>query len=103
VVLSLNKALVENELDAAYQLLPAVDLSRQILAPQPHRLLAVRDRTSGWADLGSPTRVMDILARNNIQPAWLGDGHSRSLPPATESYQYQTCEITRGKISQPLP
>jgi mannose-1-phosphate guanylyltransferase len=65
VVLSLNKALAENQLEAAYRLMPAVDFSRQILAPQPHRLLAVRDRTSGWADLGSPTRVMDILARNN--------------------------------------
>jgi mannose-1-phosphate guanylyltransferase len=103
VVLSLNRALEENELEAAYRSMVAVDLSRQILAPQPHRLLAVRDRTSGWADLGSPTRVMDILARNNIEPAWLGDGHSRSLAPATESYQYQKCEIARGKISQPLP
>jgi hypothetical protein len=73
VVLSLNKALAENELDVAYRLIPAVDLSRQILAPLPHRLLAVRDRTSGWADLGTPTRVMDILARNNIRPSCLGD------------------------------
>jgi hypothetical protein len=37
-------------------------------------LLAVPDTTSGWADLGSPTRVMDILTRNKIQPAWLRDG-----------------------------
>lgn len=87
VVLSINKALAENALEAAYRLMPAVDLSGQVLSPQPHRLLAVRDRTSEWADLGSPTRVMDVLARNNIQPAWLGDGHSISLLP-------------RGKISQ---
>jgi mannose-1-phosphate guanylyltransferase len=74
VVLSLSKALAENELDAAYRLMPAVDFSRQVLAPQPHRLLAVPDTTSGWADLGSPTRVMDILARNKIRPAWWRDG-----------------------------
>jgi mannose-1-phosphate guanylyltransferase len=80
VVLSLNKALAENELEAAYTLMPAVDLSRQLLAPQAHRLLAVRDTTSGWADLGSPTRLMDILARNNIQPEWLG-----------VSYRYNAC------------
>jgi mannose-1-phosphate guanylyltransferase len=73
VVLSLDKALVENTLEAAYQAIPAVDLWRQVLAPQPHRLLTVRDTASGWADLGSPARVMDILARNNIQPAWLRD------------------------------
>jgi mannose-1-phosphate guanylyltransferase len=63
VVLSINKALAEKELEAAYLLMPAVDLSREILAPQPHRLLATRDATSGWADLGNPTRVMDILRR----------------------------------------
>src|SRR5229473_2706058 len=46
VVLSINKALAENELEAAYQRMPAVDLSREILVPQPHRLLAIRDATS---------------------------------------------------------
>jgi len=75
VVLSINNALAENQLEAVYRLLPGVDLSREVLVPQPHRLLAVRDKTSGWADLGSPSRVMDILVRNNIQPAWL-----RGLP-----------------------
>jgi len=89
VVLSINKALAENELDAAYRLMPAVDLSGQVLAPQPHRLLAVRDTTSGWADLGSPTRVMEILARNNIQPAWLRDRHSFSVPPSADFHRYQ--------------
>jgi mannose-1-phosphate guanylyltransferase len=74
VVLSLSKALAENELDAAYRRMPAVDFSHQVLANQPHRLLTVPDTTSGWADLGSPTRVMDVLARNKIQPAWLRDG-----------------------------
>ncbi|PYT22582.1 MAG: hypothetical protein DMG57_34815 [Acidobacteria bacterium] len=81
IVLSINRALADNELEAAYRLMPAVDFSGQVLAPQPHRLLAVRDTASGWADLGSPSRVMDILARNNIQPAWLRDGH-QSLPPS---------------------
>ena len=74
VVLSLSKALAEDELDFAYRQMPVMDFSRQVLAPQPHRLLAVLDTTSGWADLGSPTRVMDILARNKIRPAWLRDG-----------------------------
>ena len=78
VVLSINKALAENELEAAYQRMPAVDLSREILVPQPHRLLAIRDATSGWADLGSPTRVMDTLTRNNIQPTWLRDARRLS-------------------------
>jgi mannose-1-phosphate guanylyltransferase len=92
VVLSLNKALLENELEVAYRVIPAVDLSRQVLAPQPHRLLTVRDTTSGWADLGSPTRVMDILARNNIQPAWLRDGHSLSVPPSADFDRHHACQ-----------
>jgi mannose-1-phosphate guanylyltransferase len=74
VVPSLTKAMADNELDVAYRLKPAVDFSREVLVPQPHRLLAVPDMTSGWANLGSPTRVMDILTRNKIQPAWLRDG-----------------------------
>jgi mannose-1-phosphate guanylyltransferase len=75
VVPSLDKALAEDELETAYQLLPAVDFSRHILALQPHRLLAVSDTTSGWADLGSPTRVLDIMARDKIQATWLSDRH----------------------------
>jgi mannose-1-phosphate guanylyltransferase len=71
VVLAINKGLAHNELEAAYRVMPAVDLSHQVFAPQPHRLLTVRDVTSGWADLGSPSRVREILARNNIHPAWL--------------------------------
>jgi mannose-1-phosphate guanylyltransferase len=74
MVRSLSRALAEDELDVAYRQMPVVDFSRQVLAPEPHRLLAVLDSTSGWADLGSPTRVMDILARNKIRPAWLRDG-----------------------------
>jgi mannose-1-phosphate guanylyltransferase len=86
VVLSLSKALSENELDVAYTQMPAVDFSRQVLAPQPHRLLAVPDTTSGWADLGSPTRVIDILARNKIQPSWLCDGNTLSLASSVDQY-----------------
>jgi len=73
MVLTLSKFLASDDLEVAYQRLPPVDLSRQVLSTQPHRLLVVPDMTSGWADLGSPTRVMEILTRNNIRPAWLRD------------------------------
>jgi mannose-1-phosphate guanylyltransferase len=76
VVPSLDKSLAEDELETAYRQLPAVDFSRHILALQRHRLLAVSDTTSGWADLGSPARVLDILARDKIQPPWLNDRNS---------------------------
>jgi len=42
--------------------------------------LVLRDRTSGWADLGSPARVVDTLSRNGIQPEWASEG-DRVLDP----------------------
>jgi hypothetical protein len=60
--------------DVAYPQLAPVDFSRDVLANLPHRLLVLRDRTSGWADLGSPARVLDTLSRNGIQPQWAGEG-----------------------------
>jgi mannose-1-phosphate guanylyltransferase len=78
VVLSVTRALADGDLDRAYELLPAVDFSRDVLTPQPHRLLVLRDATSGWADLGSPARVLDTLTRNGIQPEWLREGDAFS-------------------------
>jgi hypothetical protein len=75
----------EAPLEEAPLVMPSVQKSRHRWAV----VLAGGDGTR--ADLGSPTRVMDILARNNIQPTWLGDGHSLSLPPAPDSYRYQAC------------
>lgn len=46
-------------------------ISRDVLAHQPQRLLALRDHSSGWADFGSPERVLATLARNGIQPEWV--------------------------------
>jgi mannose-1-phosphate guanylyltransferase len=74
VVLSIASALLDNDLKRAYGPLPPVDFSRDILAPQAHRLLVLRDQASGWADLGSPARVLDTLTRNGIQPEWLHEG-----------------------------
>src|SRR5271169_2599005 len=73
-VLAISRAMADNTLNAAFGSLDTVDFSRDVLANLPHRLLVLRDRTSGWADLGSPTRVMDTLARNKIQPGWAGEG-----------------------------
>jgi mannose-1-phosphate guanylyltransferase len=71
VVFRLAGALTNNDLDCAYGEVRAVDFSREVLAPQPHRLLVLRDAASGWTDLGNPARVFQTLARNSIEPAWL--------------------------------
>ena len=69
-VLAISRAMADNKLDAAYAPLDTVDFSRAVLANLPHRLLVLRDQTSGWADLGSPARVLETLSRNGIQPEW---------------------------------
>jgi len=70
VVLSVTRALANNDLAPTYTRLPSVDFSRDILVHQAKRLLVLRDSGSGWADLGSPNRVLRLLATNVNQPAW---------------------------------
>ena len=70
VVLSMMRALADCDLTSVYAQLPSVDFSRDILANQANRLLVLRDSCSGWADLGSPDRVLGLLAKNANQPAW---------------------------------
>ena len=67
--------MADNTLNVAYASLDTVDFSRDVLANLPHRLLVLRDGTSGWADLGSPNRVLDTLSRNGIQPGWADEGN----------------------------
>ena len=74
-VLAFSRAMANDTLDAAYPALDTVDFSRDVLTGLPHRLLVLPDRTSGWADLGSPARVHDTLSRNGIQPEWAGEGN----------------------------
>ncbi len=73
VVQHISRGLAEGGLDAAYQEVRAVDFSREVLARQPGRLLVLRDSTSGWADLGNPSRVVDTLVRNRIETGWLSE------------------------------
>ena len=56
-VTSLRQAIANVGLDSAYHLLPAVDFSHDVLTNVTQRLQVLRDRTSGWVDLGSPARV----------------------------------------------
>jgi mannose-1-phosphate guanylyltransferase len=70
VVLSVTRALADRDLALTYARLPSVDFSRDILAHQAKRLLVLRDSASGWADLGSPNRVLGLLSKNVNQPAW---------------------------------
>jgi mannose-1-phosphate guanylyltransferase len=81
VVLSVTRALADNDLATSYARLPSVDFSRDILAHQAKRLLVLRESRSGWADLGSPDRVLGLLAKHVNQPAWTRQTN-RSSPSA---------------------
>ena len=70
VVLAITQALADGDLEPIYHRIPALDFSRDVLAHQTPRLLALRDQRSGWADLGSPARVFETLTRNRVQPEW---------------------------------
>jgi len=73
VVSSLELAVTNNDLDRTYRGLPSVDMGREVFNPEPSRLLAFRDTESGWTDLGTPRRVFDTLARNEVKPEWLSE------------------------------
>jgi mannose-1-phosphate guanylyltransferase len=70
IVLSVTRALSDDDVERTYEELPTVDFSRDVLAHHVQRLLLLRDSRSGWTDLGSPGRVLDILASTNVQSAW---------------------------------
>jgi mannose-1-phosphate guanylyltransferase len=72
-VLAISQAIADNTLDVAYPLLPTLDFSRDVLVNLPHRLLVLRDRTSGRADLGSSARLLETLSRNGIQLEWASE------------------------------
>jgi mannose-1-phosphate guanylyltransferase len=69
-VISMTRAVADRAFESVYGLLPAVDFSRDVLTHETQRLLVLCDRTSGWADLGSPARVLETLTRNGIHPDW---------------------------------
>lgn len=78
------QALANLDAEGAYDRLAPVDFSRDVLAEESNRLLVLRDSDSGWADLGSPPRVLETLTRNGVHPDWVREEASFSIakPPA---------------------
>lgn len=64
-------AFARGGLDAAYRDVNTIDFSKDVLSLEPDRLLVMRDSTSGWADLGSPDRLIETLIENRIETEWL--------------------------------
>jgi mannose-1-phosphate guanylyltransferase len=57
----------------AYALMPEANFSRAILAATPACLAVSRLPDVTWSDLGSPRRVMQIVTRLGMTPAWAGE------------------------------
>jgi len=68
----------------AYALMPRASFSRSVLEPYPEHLGVARLPRLTWCDLGSPRRVLDVLTRMRVRPAWadLIDGSASRVPVA---------------------
>ena len=73
-------ALAHDDLDGAYHNLEGIDFSKDVLSLEPHRLLVIPDAASGWADLGTPERLIDTLDQNRIEPRWLSETRGADTP-----------------------
>jgi len=57
----------------AYALMERASFSRRVLEPHPESLGVSRLPRLTWCDLGSPRRVLDVLSRMRVRPAWADD------------------------------
>jgi mannose-1-phosphate guanylyltransferase len=65
----------------AYALIPRASFSRAVLEPHPEHLGVSSLPRVTWCDLGSPRRVLYVLARMRVRPAW-ADLVDAPVPPA---------------------
>jgi len=54
----------------AYALMTRASFSRSVLEPYPEHLGVSRLPRVTWCDLGSPRRVLQVLSRMRVRPAW---------------------------------
>jgi mannose-1-phosphate guanylyltransferase len=57
-------------LHQAYALMSRASFSRAVLEAHPEHVGVSRLPRVSWSDLGSPRRVLDVLARMRVRPAW---------------------------------
>jgi mannose-1-phosphate guanylyltransferase len=54
-----------------YANLPPIEFSTQVLERFSPEMAVLPVRGVEWSDLGEPDRVLEVLARHNLSPAWL--------------------------------
>lgn len=70
-ILTMTAGMRAGNIDAFYPVMPVLDFSCNVLAGQTERLLVIRDARSGWADLGTSSRLFATLACQNVTSGWL--------------------------------
>ncbi|MBZ5635890.1 MAG: hypothetical protein LAO55_22395 [Acidobacteriia bacterium] len=68
--------------DSLYERIHSVDFSREVLAVQTRRLVALRLGRTGWSDLGHPERVIAVLQATGLEPWWIKEWHAPRRPQA---------------------
>ena len=92
----LAKAIACGDLDEVYNEIETVDFSKHVLSADPSALLVLADGASGWADLGHPARVIEMLDRNEIEPDWLREMRRLDVPPTINSQRQAGRQMTRA-------
>jgi mannose-1-phosphate guanylyltransferase len=57
--------------DSVYDNIAPADFSREVLAANAGRLIALRLGPMVWSDLGDPGRTLEALSGENSKPAWV--------------------------------
>ncbi len=82
VTRSLERSFIKGQIDQLYGRIAPVDFSRAVLTRMPSRLVVLRDAASGWTDLGSPRRVMDVFGSQGIPPLRREPGRAGERMPS---------------------
>lgn len=64
----------------AYALMTRASFSRDVLERYPEHLAVSPLSRVTWTDLGSPRRVLDVLARMRVRPTWAEPVESPAVP-----------------------
>jgi len=71
--------------DAAFARLTPGDFSKQVLSVSTEQLALLRLGNVGWSDLGTPERVVSVMARSGLRSHWHGAPHNENLENLAES------------------
>jgi mannose-1-phosphate guanylyltransferase len=63
--------------------LPPINFSQEMLAAHPANLAVLPVTGVDWSDLGTPGRVLGVIARTGLRPGWL-DAPGPDAPPPSE-------------------